>query len=225
MTRKEKRTKPFSETSSHHPRNSTQHNTKQTQLKWTTLESGYRDGVPYVLKEASFESPAALGSAALARALPEASRVARARLLTPVFDSTSNSSSRSSSPALYVHLAGTGDHGFDRRLRLGAPLLVPPGGRGGGRRREEERQQQRQQQQQRHHHQQERSPSPSPSLSPSSSTPGPLSGGIATLALESPFYGARRPPWQRGAKLARVSDLIALGRVSNACAGCGRVHL
>lgn len=192
-------------------------NTK-TQLKWTTLESGYRDGVPYELKEASFESPAALGSPALARALPEASRVARARLLTPVFDSFPKRSSRNpmgspSSPALYVHLAGTGDHGFDRRLRLGAPLLVPPGGggkvgrRGGGEAGGKERQQQR------------RSPL-SPSSSPPHSSPSPfppssaLSGGIATLALESPFYGGRRPPWQSGAKLARVSDLIALGRAT-----------
>ena len=176
------------------------------QLKWTTLESGYRDGVPYVLKEASFETPALRSS--VARALPAASSLARARLLTPVIDPSSSSSS-SSSPALYVHLAGTGDHGFDRRLRLGAPLLVPPGkgkGRGRGFEKsraaatlgEEEGEERRRRQQ----------------LSSLPSSSEALSGGIATLALESPFYGSRRPPWQSGARLASVSDLIALGRAT-----------
>ena len=36
--------------------------------------------------------------------------------------------------------------------------------------------------------------------------------GIGTIALESPYYGARKPARQRGAKLARVSDLLLLGR-------------
>ena len=148
---------------------------KKKQLKWTTLESGYRDGVPYELKEASFETPAL--RSAVARALPEASRVARARLLTPAPDprvggggggggggSFSSRPPPSRSPALYVHLAGTGDHGFDRRLRLGAPLLAPPPGGSEGR------------------------------------GSRALSAGIATLALESPFYGGRRPPWQVGAR-------------------------
>ncbi|KAK2077217.1 hypothetical protein QBZ16_004851 [Prototheca wickerhamii] len=36
--------------------------------------------------------------------------------------------------------------------------------------------------------------------------------GIGTVALESPYYGARKPARQRGAKLARVSDLLLLGR-------------
>lgn len=34
---------------------------------------------------------------------------------------------------------------------------------------------------------------------------------MATLALESPFYGRRRPPAQRGAKLLHVADLLTLG--------------
>ena len=36
--------------------------------------------------------------------------------------------------------------------------------------------------------------------------------GVATMVLESPFYGARRPAEQRGAKLLHVSDLLTLGR-------------
>lgn len=31
------------------------------------------------------------------------------------------------------------------------------------------------------------------------------------MVLESPFYGARKPAAQRGSKLLRVSDLLALG--------------
>jgi len=37
---------------------------------------------------------------------------------------------------------------------------------------------------------------------------------IAAVILESPFYGSRRPPGQAGAKLGRVSDLLALGRAT-----------
>ena len=32
--------------------------------------------------------------------------------------------------------------------------------------------------------------------------------------LESPFYGRRRPHYQAGARLKRVSDLLALGRAT-----------
>lgn len=35
--------------------------------------------------------------------------------------------------------------------------------------------------------------------------------GIASLILESPYYGLRRPDWQRGSKLRTVSDLLVLG--------------
>ncbi|KAL6779033.1 hypothetical protein ACKKBF_B19070 [Auxenochlorella protothecoides x Auxenochlorella symbiontica] len=38
--------------------------------------------------------------------------------------------------------------------------------------------------------------------------------GIGTIALESPYYGLRKPAQQRGAKLARVSDLLLLGRAT-----------
>ncbi|KAG6516827.1 hypothetical protein ZIOFF_027307 [Zingiber officinale] len=58
---------------------------------------------------------------------------------------------------------GTGDHTFERRLRLGGPLLKQ---------------------------------------------------NIATMVLESPFYGLRRPRLQHGAKLLCVSDLLLLGRVT-----------
>eukprot|EP00899_Mesostigma_viride_P023631 jgi/Mesvir1/4452/Mv06957-RA.1 len=62
-----------------------------------------------------------------------------------------------------VQLAGTGDHGFARRLRLGNRLIQ---------------------------------------------------NGIASVILESPFYGSRRPKTQFGAKLLCVSDLLALGRAT-----------
>ncbi|KAJ7563659.1 hypothetical protein O6H91_03G119300 [Diphasiastrum complanatum] len=90
------------------------------------------------------------------QALPPESMTARVRLLTPKnipFHDT----------ACVVHLAGTGDHGFERRLRLGAPLLKE---------------------------------------------------NIATMVLESPFYGNRRPPLQRGSRLLCVSDLLLLGRAT-----------
>ncbi|KAG7027768.1 Protein ABHD18 [Cucurbita argyrosperma subsp. argyrosperma] len=57
----------------------------------------------------------------------------------------------------------TGDHTFERRLRLGGPLLKE---------------------------------------------------NIATMVLESPFYGQRRPMLQSGAKLLCVSDLLLLGRAT-----------
>ena len=46
-------------------------------------------------------------------------------------------------------------------------------------------------------------PSPCHSASPSQ--------GVSVLALESPFYGPRRPEAQRGSKLRVVSDLLTLG--------------
>jgi hypothetical protein len=39
----------------------------------------------------------------------------------------------------------------------------------------------------------------------------PLLQGVCQLVHESPYYGARRPPQQRGSKLCAVSDLLALG--------------
>ena len=48
-------------------------------------------------------------------ALPLESRTTYVQLLAP--------KTGSSQAACVMHLAGTGDHGFERRLRLGAPLL------------------------------------------------------------------------------------------------------
>lgn len=41
-----------------------------------------------------------------------------------------------------------------------------------------------------------------------------VSEGYAVLILESPYYGKRRPPWQKGSKLRCVSDLLSLGNAS-----------
>ena len=48
-------------------------------------------------------------------ALPEESRTARVKLVVP--------QGASADTDLVVHLAGTGDHGFERRLHLGFPLV------------------------------------------------------------------------------------------------------
>ncbi len=44
--------------------------------------------------------------------------------------------------------------------------------------------------------------------------------GIASLILESPFYGARKPPKQKASKLATLTDLPLLGRVTIEEARC-----
>lgn len=41
-----------------------------------------------------------------------------------------------------------------------------------------------------------------------------VSEGYAVMILESPYYGTRRPPWQKGSKLRCVSDLLSLGNAS-----------
>lgn len=105
------------------------------------------------LKEGTFRTPC---DEQLINALPPESHTTRIALLTPKFVP-------SHKMACVVHLAGTGDHTYERRLRLGAPLLKE---------------------------------------------------NIATLVLESPFYGNRRPELQRGAKLLCVSDLLLLGRAT-----------
>jgi Alpha/beta hydrolase domain containing 18 len=38
--------------------------------------------------------------------------------------------------------------------------------------------------------------------------------GVGSIALESPFYGLRKPAEQQGAKLRRVSDLLLLGKAT-----------
>ncbi|XBH62236.1 protein ABHD18 [Triticum urartu] len=89
-------------------------------------------------------------------ALPPESHNARVAFLTPKDVSPEKM-------ACVVHLAGTGDHSFERRLRLGGPLLKD---------------------------------------------------NIATMVLESPYYGQRRPSMQHGAKLQCVSDLLLLGKAT-----------
>ncbi|XP_027174211.1 protein ABHD18-like [Coffea eugenioides] len=105
------------------------------------------------LKEGVFKTPC---DEELLSALPTESHHGRVAFLAPKFVSPHRMS-------CVVHLAGTGDHTFERRLRLGGPLLKE---------------------------------------------------NIATMVLESPFYGKRRPFLQRGAKLLCVSDLLLLGRVT-----------
>ncbi|KAK9123041.1 hypothetical protein Sjap_012643 [Stephania japonica] len=112
---------------------------------WETKTACLREGV--------FKTPC---DEQLIDALPPESRSARVAFLAPKFVSPNRM-------ACVVHLAGTGDHTFERRLRLGGPLLKE---------------------------------------------------NIATMVLESPFYGQRRPLLQRGAKLLCVSDLLLLGRVT-----------
>ncbi|KAJ6799911.1 protein ABHD18 [Iris pallida] len=112
---------------------------------WETKTACLREGV--------FRTPC---DEQLINALPPESHHARVAFLTPKFVQPQNM-------ACVVHLAGTGDHTYERRLRLGGPLLKE---------------------------------------------------NIATMVLESPFYGQRRPRLQRGAKLRCVSDLLLLGRVT-----------
>ncbi|KAF9597328.1 hypothetical protein IFM89_017231 [Coptis chinensis] len=109
---------------------------------WETKYSCLREGV--------FTTPC---TEQLLHALPPECHNARVAFLTPKSFSPQNM-------ACVVHLAGTGDHTFERRLRLGGPLLKQ---------------------------------------------------NIATMVLESPFYGKRRPMLQRGSKLLCVSDLLLLG--------------
>ncbi|KAL0337994.1 UNVERIFIED_CONTAM: protein ABHD18 [Sesamum calycinum] len=105
------------------------------------------------LREGVFRTPC---DEQLLNALPPESHIARVAFLCP-------KSVPPQKMACVVHLAGTGDHAFERRLRLGEPLLKE---------------------------------------------------NIATMVLESPFYGRRRPMLQRGAKLLCVSDLLLLGRAT-----------
>ncbi|KAJ3679033.1 hypothetical protein LUZ60_017044 [Juncus effusus] len=92
----------------------------------------------------------------LVHALPIESRMARIAFLSP-------KNVPPQKMACVVHLAGTGDHTFERRLRLGAPLLKE---------------------------------------------------NVATMVLESPFYGNRRPKLQKGSRLLCVSDLLLLGKAT-----------
>ncbi|GMH45352.1 hypothetical protein BSKO_13309 [Bryopsis sp. KO-2023] len=124
----------------------------EIKVNWKCIEKGTSQGAKYSILEGKFDSPC---SSAVFGMLPQESRVGRVRLLAP--------EKPTETMACVLHLPGTGDHGFRRRLRLGYPLLKH---------------------------------------------------GIASLILEGPFYGARRPDFQRGSKLRRVSDLFTLGRAT-----------
>jgi hypothetical protein len=65
------------------------------------------------LREGTFLTPC---DAMLREVLPCESHTTRVRMLSPRHTPAHQT-------ACVVHLAGTGDHGFERRLRLGAPLL------------------------------------------------------------------------------------------------------
>ncbi|CAL8468337.1 g7877 [Coccomyxa elongata] len=121
-------------------------------VNWQKHAEGRRYGTEYEILEGAFRTPC---HGRLYDALPEESRTARVRLLQPKGGVGMRD--------CVVHLAGTGDHGFERRMNLGFPLIAK---------------------------------------------------GVATMALESPYYGSRRPPWQEGSKLVRVSDLLTLGRTT-----------
>ncbi|GFH16315.1 uncharacterized protein HaLaN_12709 [Haematococcus lacustris] len=152
---------------------------------WKLMDRGNRDGTAFKLYEGTFKTPC---TGRVYDALPPESRTARVQWLLPAnaapgtsFGSSfrlnnpdprpahatkhrmpdaASAAGRTPGLAAAVHLAGTGDQTFGRRLRLGLPLL---------------------------------------------------NQGVTTMVHESPYYGARRPPQQRGSKLLRVSDLLTLG--------------
>uniref|UniRef100_A0A061RN67 Alpha beta-protein n=1 Tax=Tetraselmis sp. GSL018 TaxID=582737 RepID=A0A061RN67_9CHLO len=124
----------------------------QLQISWEKVGEGTVSGIPYERLQGVFETP---HEGRLMAVLPRESRVGTVQLLRP--------KAAGADTAFVLHLAGTGDHGFARRMRIGLPLLEK---------------------------------------------------NIATAALESPYYGSRRPPGQKGSRLHHVADLLALGRTT-----------
>eukprot|EP00124_Ichthyophonus_hoferi_P001178 Ihof_evm4s56 gene=Ihof_evmTU4s56 len=120
-------------------------------IKWEKIKEGTHNGTAYELLQGVFDTPCC---GPIRDMMPSESRLARAQLLRPLYHNT---------PDLVIHLAGTGDHGFVRRMRLGYGLLKD---------------------------------------------------GIASLALELPYYGNRRPVLQVRSKLRNVTDLLILGRAT-----------
>jgi pimeloyl-ACP methyl ester carboxylesterase len=96
-----------------------------------------------------FRSPFAEG-------LPEESRTALVELVAPTTELERHT--------VCLHLAASGDHGFERRRRLFATPL--------------------------------------------------LERGLASVILENPFFGARRPSGQHGTALRTLSDLAVMGRAT-----------
>eukprot|EP00210_Caulerpa_lentillifera_P003637 g3472.t1 len=122
-------------------------------IPWKVLESGDHQGTRFRVLEGQFTSPT---SSSVWSALPSSSHRGKVRLLLPM-------NSLHNQISLVLHLAGTGDHGFNRRMNLGFTLLQY---------------------------------------------------NIASMVLESPFYGSRKPPDQFGSRLRHVSDLLTLGRAT-----------
>ncbi|MEW5310100.1 MAG: hypothetical protein WDW38_001930 [Sanguina aurantia] len=91
--------------------------TVAVQLPWRLVDRGTRAGVPYSLYESRFKVYDALSSEV---------RTAHVQLLVPAgFDPSGNLNATfgQQPPSCVLHLAGTGDHGFQRRIELGFPLL------------------------------------------------------------------------------------------------------
>eukprot|EP01134_Creolimax_fragrantissima_P004862 CFRG4862T1 len=118
------------------------------EISWKLKYSGNYEGTIYDVFEGSVDSPV-IGRAR--EWLPEEARSMKMRLIRP---------RHISQPDLTLHLAGTGDHGFNRRHLIALPLV---------------------------------------------------SHGIASLILESPYYGTRKPLKQVRSKLLYVCDLLVLG--------------
>eukprot|EP00123_Amoebidium_parasiticum_P013591 comp22046_c1_seq1/m.32038 comp22046_c1_seq1/g.32038 ORF comp22046_c1_seq1/g.32038 comp22046_c1_seq1/m.32038 type:complete len:381 (-) comp22046_c1_seq1:542-1684(-) len=81
------------------------------QITWERLKEGRHQGVRYELLQGTFDTPM---QGDLRVHLPPECLTARVQLLRPVDHPA---------PDLAIHLAGTGDHGFFRRMSLGYGLL------------------------------------------------------------------------------------------------------
>lgn len=198
---------------------------RSLQLEWKKLREGSYRGHAYEVFKGTFPTPC-FGK--IYDALPPESRTASAMWVVPKRPAHTT--------ACMVHLAATGDHGYARRMHLGLPLVEQVRGWGWrlglglsdrallGRC---------------FYHvratpprnvieQEEALGCCAPSTSfvgfdvsflgfwgAAEATAGLCAAqGIATLALESPYYGERKPGYQQGAKLHRVSDLLLLGRAT-----------
>ena len=82
------------------------------QLDWQLLRRASYMGAPYSAYKCSFPTPCA---GRVWDALPPPSRTAHAVLILP-------DRPAEGAPAV-VHLAATGDHGYQRRMHLGVPLV------------------------------------------------------------------------------------------------------
>ncbi|CAD7697003.1 unnamed protein product [Ostreobium quekettii] len=84
----------------------------ELKASWTVIRKGTSHGVKFSILEGKFRSPV---SAVTWDALPRESQAGRVQLLVP--------EAPTDSLACVLHLPGTGDQGFSRRLSLGFPLL------------------------------------------------------------------------------------------------------